>query len=99
MAEPPSVSRRATAWYPALVGLERVMDATAATAVSVSRSGAAVPPGGVRQLSGALRAVSEAATTGTPLEKPPELPDDEVLKPVTVAVRSLLGVVASGPSA
>jgi len=35
MAEPPSISRRATAWYPALVGLERVMDATTATALSV----------------------------------------------------------------
>src|SRR5580693_5222818 len=83
MAEPPSISRRATAWYPALIGLERVMDATAATALSVRQSGVSVPPAGVRQLSGALRAVSEAAATGTALEKPPELPDDEVLKPVT----------------
>jgi len=43
--------------------------------------------------------VSEAAATGTPLEKPLELPEDEVLKPVTVAVRALLGVVGSGGSA
>jgi Fusaric acid resistance protein-like/FUSC-like inner membrane protein yccS len=99
MAEPPSISRRATAWYPALVGLERVMDATAATALSVRQSGVSVPPGGVRQLTGALRAVSEAAATGTPIEKPPELPEDEVLKPVTGAVRALLGVVGSGRSA
>ncbi len=99
MAEPPSISRRATAWYPALIGLERVMDATAATALSVRQSGVSVPPAGVRQLSGALRAVSEAAATGTALEKPPELPDDEVLKPVTGAVRALLGVVGSGRSA
>ena len=42
-----------------------------------------VPPAEVRQLTAALRAVSEAAATGTALEKPPELPDDEVLKPVT----------------
>ena len=96
MAEPPSISRRATAWYPALVGLERVMDVTAATALSVRQSGASVPPAGVRQLTGALRAVSEAAATGTALSKSldlPELPDDSVLKPVTGAVRALLGVV------
>ena len=99
MAEPPSISRRATAWYPALIGLERVMDATAATALSLRQSGVAVPPAGVRQLTGALRAVSAAAARGTALEKPPELPDDEVLKPVTVAVRALLGVVGSGRSA
>jgi uncharacterized membrane protein YccC len=99
MAEPPAISRRATAFYPALVGLERVMDATAATALSVRQSGVPVPAAGVRQLTGALRAVSEAAATGTPLEKPPELPGDEVLKPVTGAVRALLGVVGSERSA
>lgn len=95
MAEPPSISRRATAFYPALAGLERVMDATAATALSVSRSGAQVPRAEVRQLTGALRAVSDAAATGTPLGKLPELPDDEVLKPVTETVRALLGVMGS----
>ena len=102
MAEPPAISRRATAFYPALVGLERVMDATAATALSVSRSGAQVPEASVRELTGAIRAVSEVAATGTPLGKLgkppelPELPDDEVLKPVTEAVRALLGVLGSG---
>ena len=96
MAEPPAISRRATAFYPALVGLERVMDATAATALSVSRSGAQVPQAEVRQLTAALRAVSEVAATGTSLGKPPGLPDDEVLKPVIEAVRALLGVLGSG---
>jgi uncharacterized membrane protein YccC len=99
VAEPPSISRRATAWYPALVGLERVMDAVTATALSVSRSGTPVPPAGVRQLADALRAVSSAAAMGTGLAKPPELPDDEVLKPVTGAIRALLGVLGNGRSA
>jgi hypothetical protein len=40
-----------------------------------------------------LRAASEAASTGKPLETVPELPDDETLKPVTEAVRALLGVL------
>ncbi len=47
-------------------------------------------------LSAALRAVSEAAATGTALVSPPELPEDETLKPVTEAVRALLGVLGSG---
>jgi hypothetical protein len=96
MSEPPSVSRRATAWWPAVVGLEQVMDAITATALAVGR-GAAVPPAGVRRLSGALRAVSEAASTGTALAEATELPDDETLKPITEAVRALLGVLGTGP--
>jgi hypothetical protein len=96
MSEPPSISRRATAWWPAVVALEQVMDAVTATALAVSR-GVSVPASGVRMLAAALRAVSEAAATGTALASPPELPDDETLKPVTEAVRALLGVLSSGP--
>jgi len=95
MSEPPSVSRRATAWWPAVVGLEQVMDAITATALAVG-GGVVVRPAGVRLLSRALREVSEAASTGTALAQAPELPDDETLKPVTEAVRALLGVLGTG---
>ena len=95
MSEPPSISRRATAWWPAVVGLEQVMDAITATALAVSR-GAVVSPAGVRQLSEALRAVSAAALTGTTRTVAPELPSDETLKPVTETVRALLGVLGTG---
>src|SRR6185437_14212763 len=95
MSEPPSISRRATAWWPAVVALEQVMDAGTATALALSR-GAQVSPSGVRQLSDALRAVSEAAATGSALAETPELPDDETLRPVTDAVRALLGVLGTG---
>jgi len=95
LSEPPSISRSATAWWPAVVGLEQVLDAVTAVALAVSR-GATVPEAGVRQLCGALKAVSEAASEGTPLPASIELPDDETLKPVTEAVRALLGVLASG---
>ena len=47
-------------------------------------------------MSGALRAVSEAAATGSALAKAPELPDDETLRPVTEAVRALLEVLGTG---
>jgi uncharacterized membrane protein YccC len=95
MSEPPSISRSATAWWPAVVGLEQVLDAVTAVSLAVSR-GATVPEEGVRQLCGALGAVSEAASEGTPLPASIELPDDETLKPITEAVRALLGVLASG---
>ncbi len=95
MSEPPSISRRATAWWPAVVALEQAVDAITATAVAVSR-GAVVSSSGVDRLSAALRAVSEAASTGMPLTDLPELPDDETLKPVTAAVRALLEVLSSG---
>ena len=92
MSEPPSISRRASAWWPAVVGLEQVMDAVTSTALAVSR-GACVPAAGVRQLAAALRVASEAASTGERLETAPELPDDDTLKPITEAVRALLGVL------
>ena len=95
MSEPPSISRSATAWWPAVVALEQVMDATLATAVAVQR-GAGVPADGVRQLAAALREVAQAASTGSALAREPELPEDETLKPVTEAVRSLLGVLGRG---
>ena len=95
MSEPPSISRRATAWWPAVVGLEQVMDAITSDAVAVSR-GATVSPADVRILSEALRAVGEAASTGTALTDVPEWPDDETLRPVTEAVRALLGVFGTG---
>ena len=95
MSEPPSISRRATAWWPAVVGLEQVMDAITSDAVAVSR-GATVSPADVRILSEALRAVGEAASAGTALTEAPEWPEDETLRPVTEAVRALLGVFGTG---
>jgi hypothetical protein len=95
MSEPPAVSRGATAWWPALVGLEQVLDAVTAVSVAVGR-GARVPDAGVGMLCRALDAVSRAASDGTPVPASIELPDDETLEPVTEAVRALLSVLASG---
>jgi uncharacterized membrane protein YccC len=98
MSEPPSISRRAAAWWPAVIALERVMDAGTATALAIRRGAAAPSDGSVRMLCGTLRAVSQAAASGTALATPPELPDDETLKPVTEPVRALLGVFGTGQS-
>jgi Fusaric acid resistance protein-like/FUSC-like inner membrane protein yccS len=95
MSEPPSISRSATAWYPALVGLESVLDAVTSVSLAVGR-GASVPAAGVSQLCAALDAIAEAAPAGKAVPAGLELPDDETLEPITEAVRALLGVLASG---
>src|ERR1700685_1560530 len=43
MSEPAPASRRAAAWWPAVVGLEEVMDAVTSTVVAIGR-GEPVPP-------------------------------------------------------
>jgi uncharacterized membrane protein YccC len=98
MSEPPAISRRAAAWWPAVVGLEQVMDAITAAGLAVDAGlGAPVPPrDDVRRLGDALRAVGQAAETGTAVEPVPGLPDDEILRPVSEAIRALLGVVGPG---
>ena len=60
------MSRRATAWWPAVVALEEVMDTVTATVVAIGR-GAPVPSAAsVHALTGTLRAVADAIETGTP---------------------------------
>ena len=96
MSEPAAVSRRATAWWPALVGLQEVMDAVTATAVAVSRGATAPSPEAVWQLSTTLAALADRVEGGAGHSKPAELPADPPLKPVTEPVRSVLTVLASG---
>jgi uncharacterized membrane protein YccC len=96
MSEPPSISRSATAWWPAVVGLEQVLDAVTAVSLAVSRGASAPTPSGVQLLCATLDAVSEAGSAGIPPPAGLELPDEETLQPITEAVRALLGVLASG---
>ena len=99
MSEPPAVSRPASAWWPALVGLELVMDATTAVSLEVSRKGVPAPsPEAVRTLATVLWNACSAAAIGAALPDSWEasLPADDVLKPVTAAVRTLLGVLGKG---
>jgi uncharacterized membrane protein YccC len=63
MSEPTAISRRASAWWPALVGLSEVMDAVTATAVALGRGAAPPSAAAVHQLTGALRAVADAIET------------------------------------
>jgi len=96
MSEPRAVSRRAAAWWPAVVGLEATVDAVTATAVEISRGAPAPSPAGVHQLTAALGAVADAIDAGVPPPRAPKLPDDERLKPVLQAAQPVLALV-SGP--
>ena len=98
ISEPEAVSRRASAWWPATVSLEELVDAITETALSVSAGRTPAPaPGSVRRLATTLRVVADAMAGGGP---PPAavspLPSDEDLQPVTAAVRSVLGVLTPG---
>jgi uncharacterized membrane protein YccC len=98
MSEPPSISRRASAWWPAVVGLEQVMDAVTALALSVRKGAAAPSPEAVQAASSVLREACSVAAAGEPLDDrglAARLPGDEALAGVTGAVQSLLGVLSS----
>jgi uncharacterized membrane protein YccC len=94
MSEPPAVSRRSSAWWPAVVELEEAVDAVTATAVAISRGAPAPSPGAVHQLTDALCGVSDAIDAAAP-PRAGDLPADEALKPVTDAVLPVLALLAS----
>lgn len=97
VSEPAAVSRRASAWWPALVGLGGLIDSITVTALSVIAGRAPAPsPESVHQLASVLRTVADAIAAGTKPPATPPLPSDEALQSVTAAVRSVLGVLASG---
>jgi uncharacterized membrane protein YccC len=96
VSEPEAVSRRASAWWPAVVGLEEVMDAVIATAVAIGRGAEPPSPTAVHSLCGALRSVADAIETETPLRTTVPLPSDPQLESVTAAVRSVVSMVTRG---
>ncbi|MGO9503720.1 MAG: hypothetical protein ACLPUO_19615 [Streptosporangiaceae bacterium] len=94
MSEPPSVSRRATAWWPAVIALEQVMDAVTATAVAVEHDSASRSAAPVAELAGALRAIAAAVRADRQPPDPADLPESGALKPVAEAVRGVQGALA-----
>ena len=89
------MSRRASAWWPAIVALAEAVDAATATRVAISRGAPAPSPDAVHQLTAALYTVADAIDAGVP-PRAGGLPDDEALKPVTDAVRPVPSVLESG---
>jgi uncharacterized membrane protein YccC len=93
LSEPRAVSRRATAWWPAVAGLEEVMDSVTTTAVAISRGAPAPAPDSVRQLTSILRGVADAMAIGVAPNRPGDYPADPELQPVADTVRSVLAVL------
>jgi uncharacterized membrane protein YccC len=95
LSEPQRVSRRAAAWWPALVGLEELLDAITTTGLAVGRGAPRPAPKAVHQVAGTLAAVADAMEAGlTP--RVGALPSDGELEQVTDAVRSVLAVLTPG---
>jgi uncharacterized membrane protein YccC len=93
LSEPRALSRQVTTWWPAVVGLEQVMDAATAAAVAVDH-GAALPPAEqVHQLETVLRGLAVGADRATDLPVPGDLPAGETLWPVADAVRRVQAVL------
>jgi hypothetical protein len=90
------VSRRATAWWPAVVSLEEVTDAVTATAVAIGQGAPAPAAASVHALTGTLRAVADAIEAETPPRMDSPLPTDPELEAVTASVRSVLSVLLKG---
>jgi hypothetical protein len=98
MSEPPAISRRASAWWPAVVALEEVMDAVTALALAVDRGAPAPGADAVRAVSSVLREACAATASGEPVRGVEVLASssDEPLAAVVEAVKALLGVLRGG---
>ena len=94
MSEPAAVSRRASAWWPAIVALDEAVDASTATGASIRRGTPAPSPDAVHRLTAGLYAVADAIDAGVS-PRFGEPPDDETLKPVTDDVRTVLSVLGA----
>jgi uncharacterized membrane protein YccC len=96
LSEPQAASRRAAAWWPAVVALEAMVDATTAAAVEISRGAPAPSPAAAHQLTATLEAIADAIDARAQPPRAGLLPDDEQLKPVIHAAQPILAL-ASGP--
>ncbi len=98
MAEPPSVSRRAARLWPALIGLEHVMDTVIATSVHAELDGWRPPAADRNQLVAALRAMADSIRAGQPPAAKP-LPYREELQPTADAIRDVQRLLAGDRAA
>jgi uncharacterized membrane protein YccC len=91
VSEPTAISRRATAWYPPVVGLERTIDAITMTVVTAQRGGATPSEAAVSQLADALDEIARAVRIGSPPRKRP-LPTDSAARPIARNIQDELNL-------
>lgn len=96
LSEPRLVSRRALAWWPVEVALERVANAVSDTAWSQQAGQPAPTPAQLAQLAGALHAMADAVAQGTPVAMDPITAPDPALHEAAAAIESLRATL-TGP--
>ncbi|MGQ4426927.1 FUSC family protein, partial [Streptomyces violaceoruber] len=97
LTEPPPTGRRAAAWWPLVIAVERIVDATTAARVRVHHGAPSPSAAETRQVSRQLRELAEHLREPegtTTLPRHPTSPANSVLDPVrheVAAARSLAG--------
>ncbi|GAA1392277.1 FUSC family protein [Kitasatospora putterlickiae] len=98
LTEPPPTGTRAAAWWPLVIAVERVVEATTATRVRVEHGVPAPAPRDVAAIAADLAALAEALRTGTPLPAPseevPAASADDVLAPLRREVRAACAIAS-----
>jgi uncharacterized membrane protein YccC len=96
LSEPRLVSRRALAWWPVEVALERVANAVSDTAWSLPAGQPPPAPAELAQLAAVLHAMAEAVTNGAPVTLDPVTAPVPALHEAAAAIESLRATLA-GP--
>ncbi len=79
LAEPPPISTHAAAWWPEIVALERLADATTATVVRTQRGGPQPTAKGIQEIDAAMAGLTDAIRNQQP-PRPLPLPSQEALE-------------------
>ncbi|MFD0290045.1 FUSC family protein [Streptomyces sp. NPDC127118] len=100
LTEPPPVGTRAAAWWPLVVAVERIVDATTAARVRVNHGAPEPPPAEVAEVRRQLRELAEGIRASEVLvEVRTELPGDEegVLAPLRQEVAAARAIASPQP--
>ncbi|WP_091449723.1 FUSC family protein [Actinokineospora iranica] len=92
LVEPSPAGRQAAAWWPVIVGLERLTDAITGVAVAIERGAPPVETHDVKVLAAAVREAAKAVR-GERAPKRGTLPDDERLERVVAELVAVHGVL------
>ncbi|GAA0294239.1 FUSC family protein [Streptomyces polychromogenes] len=99
LTEPPPTGARAAAWWPLVVAVERIVDATTAARVRVNHGASAPPPSEVARIAGQLRELAEGIRSSVTLvrvEVPPGADEAGVLAPLHQEVAAARAISQPG---
>ncbi|MFF0384106.1 FUSC family protein [Streptomyces sp. NPDC004286] len=97
LTEPPPMGRRAAAWWPVVVAVERIVDATTAARVRVCHGAAPPPQAEIRQLSAQLRTLADRVRAAESVNAAPsDLPElgPGLLEPLRQEVATATTIMA-----